>query len=286
MTVISDPRTLFQHVCENAQKKICTALEGLETGSLFQTHNWERPGGGGGTMALLNGTLFEKAGVNTSTVYGTFSPEFQKKIPGCENDPSFWASGLSLVIHPKSPHVPIIHMNVRHIQTQKHWFGGGIDLTPTYPNTEDTSFFHQTLKEVCDRFDPAYYPRFKKWADDYFWIPHRKEPRGVGGIFYDTLILPFEKGLAFTQAVANTFIPLYTHLVQKHQHTPTSPKEQEDLFKKRGRYVEFNLIYDRGTTFGLKTDGNIEAILMSLPPLAAWPSPFNDTHEKKNASNG
>lgn len=271
------------------QTKICTNLEVLESEfgqqeATFRRKKWERPGGGGGTMAILEGDLFEKAGVNVSTVYGTFSEIFREQIPGAKENPNFWASGLSIVIHPKSPLVPIIHMNTRHIQTTKAWFGGGIDLTPVFPNDDDTRAFHGGLKRVCDTFDETYYPRFKRWADDYFFIKHRQEPRGVGGIFYDNLENTLEKDFDFTKAVGESFINLYQPLVEKYARTPWTPEEQEKQLVKRGRYVEFNLVYDRGTTFGLKTDGFIEAILMSLPPMAAWPTPNHLFNEAPKAS--
>lgn len=237
----------------------------------FRLKPWLREGGGGGTMAILEGRVFEKAGVNVSTVFGEFSKEFQSQIPGAEEDPRFWASGLSLVIHPRSPHVPIIHMNTRMIVTTKLWFGGGIDLTPCFPLEKDTNDFHHTLKETCDAFDAHYYEKFKKWADDYFYLPHRQEPRGVGGIFYDYLNSGnWENDFAFTQNVGRTFSTLYPEIVRRHLNTPWTNKDRKAQLKKRGRYVEFNLLYDRGTQFGLKTGGNVEAILMSLPPLVEW----------------
>lgn len=270
----------FHTWCLLMQKKICTALESLEqkfqTPCTFQTKEWLRPGGGGGQMALLEGNLFEKAGVNVSCVHGTFSDAFRQKMPGCEKSSTFWAAGLSLVIHPRSPHVPIIHMNVRHIRTQKHWFGGGIDLTPVFPDAEDTKAFHQGLQKTCDLFDKTYYPTFKAAADQYFWLSHRNASRGVGGIFYDNLIKPFDDGFAFTQAIGTLFLALYTPLVQKNWKKPVTSQDRNAQLIKRGRYVEFNLLYDRGTRFGLETDGNIDAILMSLPPLAAWPSPLTN----------
>ncbi len=272
----------FSHL----QQQICCELEALESlyhpqdPKVFQTKKWERPGGGGGTMAILSGHVFEKAGVNVSTVHGTFSEAFRAHMPGAEDDPRFWASGISIVIHPRSPYVPIIHMNTRHIQTTRAWFGGGIDMTPAIVDPEDTQQFHKALRDVCDGFDKTYYPRFKAWADEYFYIKHRQEPRGVGGIFYDNL-----EGLndtfAFTQAVGRAFMPIYAPIVKKHWHTPWGDKEREAQLIKRGRYVEFNLVYDRGTTFGLKTDGFIEAILMSLPPMASWPAPSLDTTQEK-----
>jgi coproporphyrinogen III oxidase len=229
-------------------------------------------------MAVLEGALFEKAGVNVSTVFGTFSPEFAPHIPGTDTSTSFWASGISLVIHPRSPYVPIIHMNTRHIVTEKAWFGGGIDLTPAIPQEADTAFFHAQLEAVCAPYDPTFYPRFKQGADDYFFIAHRKEPRGVGGIFYDYLAMQdWAHTMAFTRAVGEAFLPIYSPIVQQNWRKPWGEEERALQMKKRSRYVEFNLVYDRGTLFGLKTGGHIEAILMSLPPQATWPSPFAGT---------
>ena len=238
----------------------------------FRLKPWAREGGGGGTMAILEGRVFEKAGVNVSTVFGEFSKEFCSQIPGADQDPRFWASGISVVIHPRSPHVPIIHMNTRMIVTQKLWFGGGTDLTPCIVIEKDTEHFHGSLKKTCDAFDPTYYEKFKKWADDYFYLPHRQEPRGVGGIFYDDLNSgDWEKDFDFTQSVGRTFASLYPDIIRRHLNTPWTESDRKTQLKKRGRYVEFNLLYDRGTQFGLKTGGNVEAILMSLPPVVEWP---------------
>ena len=265
---------------QKLQGVICTGLEALESefaptqkNALFRHKTWERDGGGGGCMALLQGQLFEKAGVNVSTVFGSFSKEFAASIPGATEDPQFWASGLSLVIHPRSPHVPIVHMNTRHIVTTTSWFGGGIDLTPVFPDSEQTSFFHEHLKKVCDRFDSAFYPQFKDWADTYFYLPHRQEMRGVGGIFYDDLIVgeDWNRSMDFTKAVGEALLSVYAPLVRQNWNKPVSASDLESQLCKRGRYVEFNLLYDRGTLFGLKTGGKTEAILMSLPPLAGWP---------------
>ncbi|HEX2580996.1 MAG TPA: oxygen-dependent coproporphyrinogen oxidase [Dongiaceae bacterium] len=261
--------------------RICAALEECEcevtpqgqSQAMFERRDWNRPGGGGGTMALMRGgRVFEKAGVNVSTVHGEFSEEFRAQIPGATSDGRFWASGLSLVIHPRSPLVPAIHMNTRHLATQKYWFGGGIDLTPVFPDAQDSTDFHAALKRACDEFDPAYYPRFKDWCDRYFYLPHRKEPRGIGGIFYDDLYTgDWHKDFGFTKTVGETFLDLYPMLVRRHYRKPWSEEQRQAQLVKRGRYVEFNLLYDRGTLFGLKTAGNVEAILMSLPPEVAWP---------------
>lgn len=248
------------------------ALEnGLEPGKFHYTP-WEREDGGGGTMALMKGNVFEKIGVNVSTVFGHFEEAFAKNIPGTETDPYFWASGLSLVSHPKNPFLPTAHMNTRHITTQKWWFGGGADLTPFFPSNEETRAFHGALEEACTPHDPAYYPQFKKWCDEYFFLPHRNEPRGVGGIFYDNLNTGnWDKDFAFTQDVGRAFLKVYPQLIRNKMYTPWTQKERQHQLQRRGRYVEFNLLYDRGTLFGLKTKGNTEAILMSLPPKVTWP---------------
>ena len=223
-------------------------------------------------MALLRGAVFEKAGVNVSTVYGQFSPEFAPQIPGCDEERGFWASGLSLVIHPLNPFVPAVHMNTRHLMTSQSWFGGGADLTPTFEFKEDTHDFHAGLRQACDQHHPDDYAKFKLWCDEYFYLPHRQEPRGVGGIFYDYLDTgDFDHDFAFTRAVGEAFLDLYPKIVRRHLHQPWTADDKYQQLIKRGRYIEFNLLYDRGTLFGLKTGGNVEAILMSLPPVASWP---------------
>ncbi|MBU6474359.1 MAG: oxygen-dependent coproporphyrinogen oxidase [Alphaproteobacteria bacterium] len=260
--------------------RICAALERVEDDAKndlpagrFERKAWERAEGGGGVMSILRGgRVFEKGGVNVSTVHGTFSEEFRKKIPGAEGDGAFFATGISLVLHPRSPHVPIVHMNTRHIVTSKSWFGGGADLTPVFPDAQDTADFHAAFKKACDSFDADYYPKFKKWCDEYFFLPHRNEARGVGGIFYDYLDSgDKERDFAFTQKVGETFLNIYPAVVRRHFAKPWTAEEYEKQLLKRGRYVEFNLLYDRGTQFGLKTGGNTEAILMSMPPEAKWP---------------
>jgi coproporphyrinogen III oxidase len=272
---------------ESLRDRICGAFEEIEreagSDAVFERIAWDREDssggpGGGGVRSQMNGQVFEKVGVNVSTVGGEFSPEFAKSIFGAdEEEPRFFATGISLVAHMGNPHVPAVHMNTRFLTTTKRWFGGGADLNPAIPYNEDTEAFHARLRAACAAHDPTFYPRFSKWAEDYFFLPHRGVARGVGGIFYDHLEChepgrgpTFEQNFAFTRDVGEAFLDIFPALVRKRMETPFTGDDMERLLEFRGRYVEFNLLYDRGTLFGLKTGGNIDAILMSLPPLARW----------------
>ena len=268
---------------EALRDRICAAFEAVEDAyagpdaarmpaGRFVRTGWRRPGGGGGTMAMMHGRVFEKVGVNVSTVFGEFAPEFRGEIPGANEDPRFWASGISLVAHMRSPLVPAAHFNTRHIVTAKAWFGGGGDITPIYPDPEAAEEFHRALAAACDSYDPQCYARFKAWCDEYFYLPHRGEPRGAGGIFFDNLASgDWDRDLAFVRAVGEAFLAVFPAIVRARMNRAWTEDERRHQLVRRGRYVEFNLLYDRGTRFGLRTGGNVEAILMSLPPEAAWP---------------
>lgn len=248
------------------------AFAGESGPARFERRPWQREGGGGGTMALLRGAVLEKAGVNVSTVEGIFSEQFRHQIPGAAEDPRFWASGISVVAHPRSPLIPAAHMNTRMIVTTTSWFGGGADMTPVFADADDARSFHDALRAVCDAHDPSYYSRFAAWCDEYFFIPHRNEPRGIGGIFFDELSSGnWDADFSFVRDVGRAFLDIYPRLVRRHLHQAWTDEQRRAQLIKRGRYVEFNLLYDRGTRFGLMTGGNPEAVLMSLPPEAAWP---------------
>jgi|SRR5579871_759888 len=252
------------------QNSICDAIAAIDGQASFRGDRWERPGGGGGlTRVLADGAVFEKAGVNTSTVHGELRADFAQNLPG--DGLAFFAAGISLVLHPRSPRVPTVHMNFRCLRRGgASWFGGGADLTPYYPVREDVVHFHRAWKEACDADDAALYPKYKKWCDEYFFLPHRGETRGVGGIFFDYLQRDGERDLALVERLGRAFLPAYLPIVERRRRDAWGDRERQFQLLRRGRYVEFNLLYDRGTTFGLKTDGRVESILMSLPPLARW----------------
>jgi len=264
------------------RNEICETFETIENSSSndkkisFQRKEWEREGGGGGTISIMKGNVFEKVGVNISTVHGVFSKQFREQIPGAEKNGKFWASGISVVSHMLNPHVPAAHMNTRFLITgdgknKKIWFGGGGDLTPIFDDKDAKDLFHQKFKDCCDKYDLSYYPDFKKWCDEYFYLPHRNEARGVGGIFFDYFYNDnWDKDFSFIKDVGKTFLSSYSQIIKNRFLTRFNDEDRKAQLIKRGRYVEFNLLYDRGTIFGLKTGGNTEAVLMSLPPSVSW----------------
>lgn len=279
MLELDDQQQAARDWFESLRDRICAAFEEIEreadSDAAFSYTQWDRTdvtgaAGGGGVRGQMTGKVFEKVGVNVSTVGGQFSPEFAETIPGAEESPRFFATGISLVAHMANPHVPAVHMNTRFLTTTRRWFGGGADLNPAIPYEEDTAAFHARLRAACAAHDPTFYPRFSKWAEEYFWLPHRDVARGAGGIFYDHLEAHFDAHFAFTRDVGEALLDIFPQIVRRRMDTPFSDEDIDRLLTFRGRYVEFNLLYDRGTLFGLKTGGNIDAILMSLPPLAKW----------------
>jgi coproporphyrinogen III oxidase len=287
---LADRKARASAAFEAIRDRLCAGLEALEDeagpplysgpAGRFEQLPWKRGDGGkdegGGVGSILKGRLFEKAGVHVSAVHGEFSDAFRDRVRGAKQDPRFWASGVSVIVHPRNPRMPAAHMNTRMVATTETWFGGGSDLTPLLDvqrqdDAPDAVAFHAALKAACDRHGADLYPRYKAWCDEYFFLPHRNEPRGVGGIFFDDLSTDWDKDFAFAQAQANAFVDVYLAIARRRMHEAWSDAEREEQLVRRGRYVEFNLLYDRGTTFGLKTGGNVATILSSLPPVVKWP---------------